>query len=123
MPAALRAGFLQAFVRGSQLSDLIAQPPRVVLDVSQQQPGVGQLRFGLLARAFQLLDSPADHFALRFPVGLSLRGLGSRLLRCLKPCLPRNAQEQGHQAPMVQISTARNGNSDTLGPLRCRRRF
>ena len=60
---------LEIAARFFVLGKLVAQPPRVVFEVAQLEPGVGQLRFGRRPRLFQLLDAPLDVLALRLDFG------------------------------------------------------
>ena len=108
------------------LFELGAQSPRVVFEVSQFEPRVGQLRFGVLARLFQLLDSPQHVFPRCLQFRLCWAACSVALAKAAASACNRAvrvmASNNGTSAPIVQINTARNGNSEMLGPVRAVRR-
>ncbi len=97
LPVVFAAKLVQ-FARGLfQHCNLIAQTPGVILQVTEFQPCIGNLRLGFSARCFQLLYTPADCFMLGlvfdFPFGdFSSDGLGG-----LEPGLPGDGEQQGNQ--------------------------
>ena len=54
------------------------QPPRVVFEVAEVEPRVGQLRLGRLAGFFALLDPPQHVFPLGLQLGAVFRGVFRR---------------------------------------------
>ncbi len=90
--------------------------------MAQFEACVGQLGLGLPPRELQLLDAPLRVIQLRLGLGAELGGpldgLGGGRGLGLEPGGAADDQEQGTNAPIVQINTARNGNSEMPGPGR-----
>ena len=98
------AARFQSFVGGlfglpGEFLELIAEPPAVVFDMAQHQPGLGQLGLGFLARLLQLFDPPLDHFHFRGDAGLLLGVLGRRFLDGLQARLASDEEQQEHERP------------------------
>ncbi len=70
-----------------EVRELGAEPAAVVLEVAEQEPGLGQLGGSLVSRCLELVNPPLDHFRFGSDAGLFFGVLGGGHASGLQPGL------------------------------------